>query len=95
MATKVDVKAREELTYQYTACFDAEPTLLAMRSCADLPRYLLLMPHLDPGALFGSYACFWQHLLAYEGRKRQLAEAKDARDKAKEHLEALRAAAEE
>jgi hypothetical protein len=95
MATKVDVKARDELTYQYTACFDAEPTLLAMRSCADLPQYLSLMPHLDPGALFGSYAGFWQHLLAYEGRKRQLAEAKDARDKAKEHLEALRAAAEE
>jgi hypothetical protein len=95
MATKVDVKARDELTYQYTACFDAEPTLLAMRSCADLPRYLLLMPHLDPGALFGSYAGFWQHLLAYEGRKRQLAEAKDARDKAKEKLEALLAAAEE
>ena len=95
MATKVDVKARDELTYQYTACFDAEPTLLAMRSCADLPQYLSLMPHLDPGALFGSYANFWQHLLAYEGRKRQLAEAKDARDKAKEHLEALRAAAEE
>jgi hypothetical protein len=92
LATTSEVKAGDELTYAYSACFDPEPTLLAMRSCAELPLYRSLMPHLDPDAVYGSYAGFWQHLLAIEDRKLQLRDAQRARDKAKEKLDALRAA---
>jgi hypothetical protein len=93
LVTTSEVKAGDELTYAYSACFDAEPTLLAMRSCTELPLYRSLMPHLDPDAVFGSYAGFWQLLLAIEERKLQHRDAKCARDKAKAKLDALHAAA--
>ena len=89
LVTRSEVKAGDELTYAYSACFDAEPTLLAMRSCAELLLYRSLMPHLDPDAVFGSYAGFWQHLRAIEEQKLQRRDAKSARDKAKEKLDAL------
>ena len=89
MLTTAQVEQGDELTYAYSACFDAEPTLLAMRSCAELGLYRSLMPHLDPAALFGSYAGCWQHLRIYEERRLQRSEAKSARNTAREHLDTL------